>query len=277
MSLQNQNKHLSVQSRSPRLQLNKVSRLIGHKGRVFDMSWSPTGPSRLLSAGEDGAKLWPADAADRGAISLEGVHESEVMRCAWHPRGTHVLTGGADGVVAVWDAEDGRKLESMKLTESDDEVYGLNVLTDEGMLVAGVSNKLQQWNLNTGVRHAPPLLLPRARRPLGPLDPVPPPGPSQPQPTPAPSRHSTHTSHTSPAPHAALSGEVAGGRAGRPRRCDLWRRAAQPVGLGVRLRDRGARPRAHGRPLRRHRAPGPRAAESCRPPRLLLLPRPSAF
>ena len=143
-----------------RIELVKVSRLIGHKARVFDLAWAPVGPSRLLSVGEDGGKLWPADAADTGPIPLWRSGEGEVMRCAWHPRGTHVLTGGADGVVSVWDAAGGAPLASLRASAEGDEVYGLSMLGDEGLLAIGVSDTLGQWDLHRGVRLAETSLKP---------------------------------------------------------------------------------------------------------------------
>lgn len=161
-----------------RLQLTKTAKLAGHKQRVFDLAWSPPdAPDMLLSAGEDHALLWRLG-EQKGKVELKlpktdvavarhlkGVvtqADAEVTRCCWHPFGQHMLTGSGDGKIAVWSAIDGSHLASLQASGSaddpanpGDEVYGLECLTNEGLLAAAASDTVQQWDLQV---HLTPLL-----------------------------------------------------------------------------------------------------------------------
>ena len=87
------------------------------------------------------------------------------MRCAWHPDGQHVLTGSADGRVAVCAVRDGSKLAMLeaakKTDEADSEIYGLAVLSPS-LLAVACSDTVQQWDLRRGQQTAHTSLAPYA-------------------------------------------------------------------------------------------------------------------
>ena len=81
------------------LLLRKERRLLGHKGRVFDLRWSPAQRSRLASVCEDGGRIWTLEGDDEGgSVSFSG---TEFMRVCWSPDGAHVLVGDSQGKISV--------------------------------------------------------------------------------------------------------------------------------------------------------------------------------
>ena len=133
------------------LVIRKVGALRGHKDRVFHMCWSPTQAGHLASVGQTGGFVWRgADGATEPPARLIG---SELMRVCWHPDGVHVLTGSSGGKINVCSAADGATRAVLDASE-EDEVYGLQPLSDEGLLAAGAGRTVQLWDLNRAARIA---------------------------------------------------------------------------------------------------------------------------
>jgi WD40 repeat protein/DNA-binding SARP family transcriptional activator len=78
--------------------------LRGHSGSVWAAQASPDG-ERVVSAGEDGARVW--DLATGAATVLDG--RGPVYSVGFTPDGQRVATAGADGIVRIWDATAGGK------------------------------------------------------------------------------------------------------------------------------------------------------------------------
>lgn len=127
--------------------VRKEGSLAGLASRCFDLRWSPT-QRALASVGEKGGCIWSVDnAAER--VIFAG---TELMRVCWHPDGARVLTGDAQGKVVVRSAADGQSLA--KLETSTDEVYGLEMLSSDGLLAAGAGDTIQLWDLTRAQRTA---------------------------------------------------------------------------------------------------------------------------
>ena len=120
-------------------------RLAGHKDRVYDVSWSPAQSSRLASVGQTGGFVWSVD----DGLATATLPGTEIMRLCWHLDGTHVFTGSSQGEIAVCAAEDGTVAATLLAGGADkDEVYGLQMLSNDGMLAAGAGCQVQQWDVN---------------------------------------------------------------------------------------------------------------------------------
>ena len=91
--------------------------LVGHKGRVFSVAFEPGGGGEggacplLASASEDGTvRFWglmggappggPVKFKCRGRMEA---HKDEVLCLGWAPGGRLLASGGADGLVRVWE------------------------------------------------------------------------------------------------------------------------------------------------------------------------------
>jgi hypothetical protein len=136
----------------PAVSLHKEGRLAGHRYRVFDLSWSPTQPSRLASVGQDCGFLWNIEAGAAAAKPLK-IAGNDLMRVCWHPDGAHVLTGSAEGKINVCATTDGAVTTTLQAS-AEDEVYGLAMLSCEGLLAASTGASLQQWDLTRGTQTA---------------------------------------------------------------------------------------------------------------------------
>ena len=131
-----------------RVSLRKDGTLKGHQSRVFDLRWSPTHPARVASVGEAGAHIWDVGGAVRRKVSFPG---TELMRVCWHPDGEHVLTGSAQGKIVVHAADDGHAIATLDAS-AEDEVYGVEVLSSEGLLAAGAGDTVQLWDLQRATK-----------------------------------------------------------------------------------------------------------------------------
>ena len=131
-----------------RVSLRKDGTLKGHQSRVFDLRWSPTHPARVASVGEAGAHIWDVGGAVRRKVSFPG---TELMRVCWHPDGEHVLTGSAQGKIVVHAADDGHAIATLDAS-TEDEVYGVEVLSSEGLLAAGAGDTVQLWDLQRATK-----------------------------------------------------------------------------------------------------------------------------
>ena len=134
---------------TPVIRLYKERQLNGHTDRVFDVSWSPASSSQplsLASVGQKGGYVWDLDGGER--IPLGG---NEVMRVCWHLDGRHVLTGDSGGQIRMCAAADGKVVTTLEAGGKEkDEVYGLQMLSADGLLAAGAGNQVQQWDLTRG-------------------------------------------------------------------------------------------------------------------------------
>lgn len=83
--------------------------LVGHQGRVTDVTFSPAG-DRVLTASEDQtARIW--DAHSRQCLHILTGHSQGLLCARFSPDGQLVLTGGEDTTARLWHAETGQPLE----------------------------------------------------------------------------------------------------------------------------------------------------------------------
>lgn len=79
--------------------------LVGHKGSVEELQWSPTERHVLASASADGSvKIWDVRADSRRAQLSVAVSSTDVNVMSWCRSVPHLLaTGADDGMWGVWD------------------------------------------------------------------------------------------------------------------------------------------------------------------------------
>ncbi|XP_048005687.1 gem-associated protein 5-like [Leguminivora glycinivorella] len=86
--------------------LIEFKRLIGHTNTVLQVAWSPHYDMRLLSTSHDGTvRVW--DVTSGTCVSIFGGHGGTALGAAWAAPAAlshHVLSGGADCCLRLWDA-----------------------------------------------------------------------------------------------------------------------------------------------------------------------------
>ena len=91
------------------------SRFSGHKVVVFCVAWHPDG-HRFASAGSDDGrftvKVWNATTRD-DLFTLQAPSRPEFFAVAFSPDGKHLVTGRGNGIVQVWDANNGQLIRTL--------------------------------------------------------------------------------------------------------------------------------------------------------------------
>ncbi|WP_449420178.1 WD40 domain-containing protein [Phormidium nigroviride] len=133
----------------PLSEVQEYNRLEGHKGWVWDVSFSPNGKT-IATVGDDKiVKLW----SDRGELikNLEG-HSDRIYAVSFSPDGQKIATSSKDKTVKIWSIE-GKLLETFSgHTES---VFSVS-FNPQGTILASASkdNTIKLWNLKQGSRGA---------------------------------------------------------------------------------------------------------------------------
>lgn len=107
---------------------------------------SPDGKTAFSSIFDSAIYRWDLTTDKPGQILAN--HQDMVYALALSPDGSRLVSGGSDGVIRVWQAADGKLLQTMP---ASDVVYALKISPDGNTLVSGDSNKdIKIWQMETG-------------------------------------------------------------------------------------------------------------------------------
>jgi WD40 repeat protein/serine/threonine protein kinase len=136
----------------------------GHPSVVFSVGWHPDG-ERIASSGWDderkahAVKVWDTRTGRTSYVLPRG---GENFAVAFSPGGRHLVTGGADRVVSVWEAASGREVGT--LGAHDRQIRGL-VFSRDGRRLASASSEgtVKIWDAAHLTEHQEPLAVLRTR------------------------------------------------------------------------------------------------------------------
>lgn len=119
--------------------------LVGHKGRVWNVCWHPSGES-LASCGEDKTiRIWMYDKSKWAikTILTEG-HTRTIREVAWSPCGNYIASASFDATVAIWDQKSGQFECNTTLEGHENEVKSV-CWSISGQLLATCSRDKSVW------------------------------------------------------------------------------------------------------------------------------------
>ncbi len=124
-----------------------VATLRGHTAHVFSARFSPNS-RQVVTAGGEIAKLWAASTGSE--IRAFKGHAEKVHSAEFSPDGTVVVTGSEDGTAKLWDAQNGREIRTIEVTERG-WVYDAEFSPNGRAFATGAANGLVAlWNVSNG-------------------------------------------------------------------------------------------------------------------------------
>lgn len=89
-----------------------VSKMVGHREQIMDLSWVAKRPNIVLSCSRDGtARLWDVQSQELLGMTLKDENPSELpdqglLTCEFHPSGEWFATGGMGGIVKIYRVQE---------------------------------------------------------------------------------------------------------------------------------------------------------------------------
>lgn len=132
----------------------KIGSLVGHRGPVLSVAFSPDG-QRVTTASEDGtARVW--DARTRTPIVALRGHTGAVQSARFSPDGARVVTASDDNTARVWDAQTGTPIGDR--LEHEGQVQFAAFSPDGNRVVTASRDQTARiWDAKTGVPIGEPL------------------------------------------------------------------------------------------------------------------------
>ena len=112
--------------------------LIGHRGGVYSVAFSPDGKRVVTGSQDNTARVWDLSGATPAALVLEG-HRGRVRSVAITPDGKRVVTGSDDSTARVWDLSGATPI-STTLEGHRGEVLSVAITPDGKQVLTGSSD-----------------------------------------------------------------------------------------------------------------------------------------
>jgi WD40 repeat protein len=118
--------------------------LTGHKGKVWDVAFSPDGKTIASGSVDDTLRLWSVD-PPRLVRTMQG-HPFPVLKVKFSPNGAWLATGSMDGIVRFWQVSNGMLLETLE--GHTGWITGLDISPDARWLASSAQDEtVRLWRL----------------------------------------------------------------------------------------------------------------------------------
>ena len=131
---------------------NLVHNLIGHKKGVTDISFSPYAKILASCSTDKTIKMW--NLVDYTCLNTYEGHLSSVLKIDWIYRGTHLISGGGDGLIKLWNIKTSENI--LTLDAHDGKIWTLdinknnNTGSEQLCFISGATDgKIILWKDNT--------------------------------------------------------------------------------------------------------------------------------
>ena len=123
-----------------------LTTLLGHSGRVNDISSSPDGKT-IVSGGTDGIRVWDRIAGKQ--IHQFGAQSGEIISVSFSPDGQIIAAADTSDRVSLWRAKDGKELKTL-LGQSPSILQVGFSNNGQRVFAKSRDGSLEWWNTSTG-------------------------------------------------------------------------------------------------------------------------------